>query len=188
MAGGLRRAEVRAVGERRQHVAQQRASELWIRAGRGPEPPPPLKPVRGPGEDLKQRPIRHPLLQLLLQRGHARVGVLRPSAFEGRDAGRGVDHEIGVLGVLGIDGGGLLGELRPQLIGERLGAGRQAGLCAELVEQPFAVLPRQQLRGPVRVCLRPSDCDISGPQLRGEIREHACLEVAAVKTPGMITV
>jgi len=44
--GGLRRAEVCAVGERRQHVAQQWIRELRIGPQRGSESPPPLKPVR----------------------------------------------------------------------------------------------------------------------------------------------
>jgi hypothetical protein len=97
MPRGLRRAEVRAVGERRQHVAQQRRGELRIRARRGPEPPPPLKPVRRPRKDLKQRPLRHPLLQRFLQGQRAVRRLARAMALERRDAGHLVDHEIDIL-------------------------------------------------------------------------------------------
>src|SRR5450755_2204587 len=68
-----------------------------------------------------------------------RHGPARAAALERRDAGRRVDHEVGVLRVLGINGRGLLCELGTQLIGELSGAGRQAGLGAELVEQPLAL-------------------------------------------------
>lgn len=79
-------------------------------------------------------------------------------------------------------------ELGAQRVGERLGAGRQSGLGAELAEQLLAVRPRQQLGGPVRVGLRSADRDIAGPELRGEVGEDACLEVAAVQAPRVVVV
>jgi hypothetical protein len=98
------------------------------------------------------------------------------------------EPQIGVLRVPGINDCGLRGQPGTQLIGERPGAARQAGLGAELLKQPLALLPGQQLRGPVRVRLRPLHGDIPGPQLRGEIREHARLEVTAMQLPWMITI
>jgi len=125
------------------HVAQQRVGELRVRARCGPEPPPPLKPVGGAREDLKQRPLGHPLLERLLQDERARVAVLAPSALERRHAGRLVDHKVGVLGVAGVDRGGLTGELGAQRVGERFRGGGQPGLGAELAQQLRAVLPRE---------------------------------------------
>ncbi len=135
----LRRAEVRTVGERRQHVAQQWRGELRIRARGGPEPPPPLKPVRRPRKDLEHCPLRHPLLESFLQGQRAVRRLARAMALERRLSGLGVDYEIGVLRVLGINGRGLSGEPGPELVGERSGAARQAGLGAEVVKQSLVV-------------------------------------------------
>ena len=48
-------------------------------------------------------------------------------------------HEVRVLRVPSLAGGGMVGELRPQLVGERPGTNLQAGLCADLLQQPLAV-------------------------------------------------
>ncbi len=184
---GLGRAEVRAVGERRQDVAQQRRGELRIRARGRAEAPPPLKPVRGPREDLEQRPLGHPLLDGLLKGKLARSWFSCAAALQRRLARGRVDHEIRVLGVAGVDRGGLVRELRPELVGERARRPGQANLGAELAEQPLALRPREELRGPVRVGLRPADRDVTTAKLRREIREHARLEMTAVQLTRPVT-
>ena len=95
-------------------------------------------------------------------------------------------HQIRVLRVARVDLRRLRLKLRAHRVDEPLRGGRQACLRAEFLKDPLALLPAEQARSPVRVRLRPSDRDIAGPQLRREIREHARLEVPAVKPTGLL--
>ena len=141
MPRGLRRTEVRAVGERRQHVAQQRrrraSDQTRTRARTAATTQASTRSWRG--SQAASAPASAPSAPPPAP-ARPSVGLARAMAFERRPPGLRVDHEIGVLRVLGVDGGGLIGEPGPELLGERSGGVGQAGLGAELVKQPFAVL------------------------------------------------
>jgi hypothetical protein len=147
---------------------------------------PPADPVGGTGEDLKHRALGHPLLDRLFQRDRGLQTLLAFAALERRPPGLIVDHQIGVLRVARVDLRRLRLKLRAHRVDEPLRGGRQARLRAEFLKDRLALLPAEQLRSPVRVRLRPPDRDIAGPQLRREIREHARLEVPAVKPTGLL--
>lgn len=57
--------------------------------------------------------------------GRLRAAANAPIALE-RLRERELEWIVGVLRVAGVDGGGLVGELHPQLVGEPSGGGRQA--------------------------------------------------------------
>ena len=58
--------------------------------------------------------------------------------------------------------------------------GGQADLGAERGQLLLALLPRQQVLGPVGVLVRADDGDVAGAQLLGQVAEHHRLEVAPV--------
>jgi hypothetical protein len=149
----LRRPEPRPVGERGQHVAKHWVLQLRVGSGRRADAPMPPDPASSPREDLEHGALGHPLLDPLLEHDRALGAVRAPTALERRSPDV-VDHQIRIVGIAGVDLSGLPRQLRADRVDELLGGLLATCLGAELPEQRLALLPGQQLRGPVRY---PSD-------------------------------
>ena len=174
----LIRAEVRAVREREQDVTTERVPDLRVRTRRRPQVAGPLRPVRDPGDDIEQTPLRKPGQHRLLQLQRRRAPSQAAATFQGRFA-RVIDHEISVARVAPVHRlscGSQLGFQRPTE-SDRLG--RKVHLGAILVQHRFAFLPAEQLRSKVRVGLGTGDRDIAGSEFGCEVGEHTDLEMPA---------
>src|SRR5699024_3162146 len=155
-----------AAGEHRQRVAAQHVPDLGVRPRSGAEAVVPAQPVGGARHDPQQGALWHARLDRLEQllRGLRRSGaaaLLQP----GHPV---VDEQVGVVLItrLQLHGGVQVPVL--EVGDEPFGGLRQADLGAERGQVLLALLPRQQVLGPVGVLVGADDGDVAGAQLLGQ--------------------
>jgi hypothetical protein len=146
----------------------------------------PAGQVRGAGQDVEQAALRQPLMDRLLERD--RRGAAFAAAAGGEHRVAVYDPQIGVGLEPRVRRFGSIRQLLPEMRLQVIRVGGDPGLLAELRQAWLAVLPRQQLRGEVGVGVRAHHGDVAGPQLRGEVGEHAHLQVPARHHPRLVLV
>jgi hypothetical protein len=180
MNGGLRRAEIAAVGERHQDMALGGRFELGIAAGQRAKVARPMRIVLDVAQDLQEGARRQARLERRFQRIQiGRCGLARGALeqwlalradFQARVGGEGAVHRIGEFG-----------ELRFELVHEVHGIVGEPHFAAVRGDLWGTFLPGYELRPVVGIAFGAFHVEIAGFQFGRQAREDADFQVPAIE-------